>query len=85
MRSAGPRRLGRAAQLERGVARGMGESEVTRRMRHQMPRQARLAAADYVVDNSGSPPQTGEEIDRLVALLQRDLETKRRGKPLSSK
>ena len=52
-------------QVARGVARGMAREEVERRIRHQTPRIERLTAADYVIDNSGTPERAErEEIGR---------------------
>ena len=42
-----------ATQIRRAVDRGMARAEAERRMRHQMSRDARVAAADYIIDNSG--------------------------------
>lgn len=39
-------------QLERAVARGMDREDAKARIARQMPREQRLAAADYVIDNS---------------------------------
>jgi dephospho-CoA kinase len=55
-----------AMQLERVRARsGLGESEVRAIMDHQVPRAARLAAADDVIDNRG----TLDELRRQVGAL----------------
>ena len=55
-----------ALQVERVRARsGLGESEVRAIMDHQVPRAARLAAADDVIDNRG----TLDELRRQVAAL----------------
>lgn len=40
-------------QLERAVGRGMDRHDARRRIERQMSREERLAAADYVIDNSG--------------------------------
>ncbi len=42
-----------ALQVERGVGRGMARTDVERRIAQQMPRQERLALADYVIKNDG--------------------------------
>ncbi len=56
-------------QVNRAVARGLGKEDVHNRMMRQCTREERLAAADYVVDNSG----TLEELADRVAQLWRTL------------
>jgi dephospho-CoA kinase len=60
-------------QIERAIARGMTREEVTRRIAHQMPREERLRHADYVIDNSGDERAALAEVQRVYALLARDL------------
>ncbi len=62
-----------AVQVARGVARGMAEPEVRRRIANQMPREERLRHADYVIDNSGDERQARSEVDRVYNELARDL------------
>lgn len=64
-------------QLARGVARGMPEEEVRRRMANQMAREERLRHADYVIDNNGDLEQCKRETRRVYELLQRDLAAKK--------
>jgi dephospho-CoA kinase len=53
-------------QVERAVGlRGLEEGDVRRRMEVQASRADRLAVADAVIDNSGSPQATAEQVDRL--------------------
>lgn len=55
-----------AVQLDRSVRlRGLDEADVQRRMAVQASRTDRLARADVVIDNSGSLPQTHEQVDQL--------------------
>ncbi|HEX9982549.1 MAG TPA: dephospho-CoA kinase [Thermoanaerobaculia bacterium] len=61
-----------AVQIERGVARGMAEEEVRRRLANQMPREERLRHADYVIDNSGDLAQAERETARVVEALRQD-------------
>lgn len=56
-------------QVNRAVERGLGREDVQNRMMRQCTREERLAAADYVVDNSG----TLEELADRVAQLWRTL------------
>lgn len=49
--------------------RGMDEADARRRMAAQVPRADRLAAADVVIDNSGSRPALEAQVDRLWATL----------------
>ena len=62
-----------ATQIARGVARGMSREEVDRRIRHQMSRADRLAAADYVIENNGDLDQARREVRRVYEALQADL------------
>jgi len=65
-------------QVERGVARGMAREEVERRIRHQLSRAERLAAADYVIDNSGDVEQAKREVRRVYDALRADLAARSR-------
>jgi len=67
-----------ATQVARGVARGLTREEVDRRIRHQMPRAERLAAADYVIDNSGDLAQAESEVRRVYDALRGELAAKTR-------
>jgi dephospho-CoA kinase len=54
------------AQVDRAVRlRGLDEQDVRRRMAVQASRADRLAIADVVIDNSGSPAATAEQVDAL--------------------
>ncbi len=58
-------------QVERSVTmRGLDRDDVERRMAVQVSREERLAAADYVIDNSGSPDELKSAVDGLWADLQ---------------
>ena len=57
-------------QVQRAKARGMDESDVRRRMGAQASRAARLAAADEVIDNSGTLAETEEQVDALWQRLR---------------
>jgi dephospho-CoA kinase len=52
--------------------RGMDEADARRRMAAQVPRAERLAAADLVIDNSGSPEQLEAEVERVWTFLESD-------------
>lgn len=45
--------------------RGFDEADARARIGRQATREARLAAADFVIDNSGSPEDLGMQIDEL--------------------
>jgi dephospho-CoA kinase len=63
----------KAVQLERTMTRDDNdEAQVRRIIAVQMPRQQRLALADYVLDNSGSP----QELQAAVEALHRDFLTR---------
>lgn len=55
-----------AVQLERAVgSRGLDEHDVRRRMAVQASRAERLASADHVIDNSGSPEDTERQVQEM--------------------
>ena len=57
-------------QVRRAVdLRGLEEADVRRRIEVQLSREERLAAADVVIDNSGSVIHTREQVDVLWARL----------------
>lgn len=49
--------------------RGFDEADARARIGRQATREARLAAADFVIDNSGSPENLGAQIDELWSWL----------------
>lgn len=64
-------------QETRAVMRGVSRPDARRRMKNQLPRDERLKAADYVIDNSGDRRQAEVETHRVYELLKRDLESKK--------
>ncbi|CAA9376022.1 MAG: Dephospho-CoA kinase [uncultured Propionibacteriaceae bacterium] len=59
-------------QLERLQARnGLSAAEAEARIGAQATREERLAAADHVIDNNGTPQQLAAQVDRLWQLLLR--------------
>jgi dephospho-CoA kinase len=57
-------------QVDRAVRlRGLDEEDVQRRMAVQASRDARLGAADVVIDNSGDVESTRSQVDRLWLTL----------------
>jgi dephospho-CoA kinase len=60
-------------QVDRAVRmRGLDDADVQRRMSVQASRSDRLAAADVVIDNSGTVAETERQVDAVWALLQGD-------------
>ncbi len=58
-------------QLERIRSRdGLSEAAALARVRAQADRRTRLAAADVVLHNNGSPAELGKEVDRFWAALK---------------
>ena len=67
-----------ATELARLMARdGMGEGEARGRIATQMPVADKAKLADYVIDNSGSRPDTERRVREVYAQLQSDLRTAR--------
>ena len=57
-------------QLARLMARdGLAEEEARRRIAAQMPQEEKVARADFVVDNSGTPEQTSAQVRELFQRL----------------
>lgn len=68
-------RIERFAARQR-VDREEARAEVERRMRAQWPDERKLAAAHYVIDNSGSLEQTQHRVAEVFAELKRLAETR---------
>lgn len=60
-----------AARRERAVARGLSEEQAQARLDAQGPGDARRAAADLVIDNSGDLAALERRVDELAADLAR--------------
>lgn len=55
-----------AAQIARFRARtGLSEEEARRRLRAQRPLREKVAEADWVIDNNGSPEETRRQVEAL--------------------
>lgn len=57
-------------QVRRAVVRGLSESQARLRLMAQAERAARLAVADWVIDNSGSEEQTRAQVAQVWADIQ---------------
>ena len=67
-------------QMQRAVNRGMAPGEVEIRRSRQMSREDRIAKADYVVENNGTPDDLKREVDRVYCRLSEELDNpSRRG------
>jgi len=65
--------LSRAAQRRRLMRRELIDAdEADRRVDAQLPLEAKVAAADIVLDNEGTVEDLMAAVDRLVADLRRD-------------
>jgi len=60
-----------AIQIERAVARGMAEADVRARIAAQASREDRLAAATYVIDNTGSLEDLRKRVQEIYDSLAR--------------
>ena len=63
-----------AEQIRRGTARGMDEEEVRLRISRQMPREERVAQADYIVRSEGTLEDTWKRTQAVHAALLGDFE-----------
>lgn len=62
-----------AVQLQRLMARnGFTEEEARARIGAQMPLALKVARADYVIDNGGSPEETRRQVEHLWEALRRE-------------
>ncbi len=70
-------------QLARLIKRdGLTADAAGARIRSQHPLAAKVAHADYVIDNSGRWDETRRQVSRLVASLEEDADALRAGRPL---
>ncbi|TQL69148.1 dephospho-CoA kinase [Nocardioides albertanoniae] len=60
-------------QVERAIGRGMSESEVRARIKAQASREERLAAATYVIDNTGTVDELRRRVKEIYDELRRDV------------
>lgn len=58
-------------QVRRAMLRGLTEADVRARMSRQASREDRLAAADYVIDNTGSLEHTAQQVEHVVQALEK--------------
>ncbi len=69
-------------QVDRAVnLRGLDDADVRRRIAAQAARETRLAAADVVIDNSGSRQETENQVASLWSSLPRLIEAQDPGEP----
>jgi len=67
------------AQMARQQARDrLSAEEATRRIRSQMPLEAKVKLADYVIDNTGDLGSTEAQVREIHRALLRDLDARRR-------
>ena len=67
------------AQMARQQERdSLSAEEATRRIRSQMPLEAKVKLADYVIDNTGDLQSTGARVREIHRALLRDLDARRR-------
>jgi len=63
-------RIDEPLQLERLMRRdGLTEDQARARIAAQMPQPEKTARADYVIDNSGSPEETSEQVRKIFQEL----------------
>lgn len=65
-------------QETRAVMRGVTRQDARRRMKHQMSREDRLRAADYVINNSGDRRAAEIETREVYEKLRADLAAKKK-------
>jgi dephospho-CoA kinase len=59
-----------------GVDEDTARREVARRMAAQFPDEAKIKAADHVIDNSGSLDETKKRVEQVYAELRREAQEK---------
>lgn len=69
----------RDIQITRAMARtGLSRADVLGRIRRQMPLREKMKYAAYIINNSGSPAQTEQQVERIIRSLHADPLTGRR-------
>ena len=68
-----------------GVDLAEAREEVERRMQAQWPDERKVAAADYVIDNSGPVEQTEQRVAEIFAELKRLAEARAAAEPQSTR
>jgi dephospho-CoA kinase len=59
-----------ATQIERVMARGVARDEAERRVAAQLPIEAKVALADYVIHTDGTHAETDRQVDALLPKLR---------------
>lgn len=55
--------------IKRLAAKGMSREEALMRLRSQMPAGEKIKKADFVIDNSGTPEETEEQVNKIYEKL----------------
>lgn len=63
-----------SVRLDRLAAKGMDRIAAQQRVAAQMPEEAKVAKADYVIDNGGDRRETLARVRQLLLSLRRDLD-----------
>lgn len=72
----------RRVQLERVIERDtMSPEAALRRLNAQMPLEAKIAVADYVIDNNGSLDKTREQVERIYRQIETSVRNRGTAKP----
>ena len=58
-------------RIERAVARGIDQESALARLRAQADSESRIALADYVLRNDGTPEELKAQVEELAKELQR--------------
>ncbi|MBN1900650.1 dephospho-CoA kinase [Candidatus Sumerlaeota bacterium] len=50
--------------------RGLTQEEIEQRLKNQMPQEEKIKRGDYIIDNSGAPGETREQVKALIKNLK---------------
>jgi len=66
-------------QLRRLEEKGMSREDARNRMRSQFPLEGKIKAADFVINNDGSPEETKRQVEEIYSLVRKGEQHRKQG------